>query len=98
MKQETAVDWFIDNAFNSGVLSFTNKPEMIERNAIIQQAKEIEKANEMHEQQIKDAYQHGQNNGWSYRDGYVKLITSEEYYEQTYKTQQQHDKNLSDTI
>ena len=40
-----------------------------------------------HEQQIKEAYKHGQNNGYSYRDGNpsVKLITAEEYYQQTFK-------------
>jgi hypothetical protein len=45
-------------------------------------------AKEMHEKEIKDTYGHGQNNGYSYRDGdpSVKLITAEEYYQQTFKT------------
>jgi hypothetical protein len=44
-------------------------------------------AKEMHEREIKDAYGHGQNNGYSYRDGdqSVKLITAEEYYQQQFK-------------
>jgi len=44
-------------------------------------------AKEMHVKEIKDAYGHGQNNGYQYRDGdsSVKLITSEEYYQQTFK-------------
>ena len=44
---------------------------------------------EMHKRQIKNAYEHGQNNGWSYHNGNssVKLITGEDYYEQTYGTE-----------
>jgi hypothetical protein len=54
-------------------------------------------AKEMHEKEIKDAYGHGQNNGYQYRDGGVSLIDgeecrvdlidAEEYYQQTFKTQ-----------
>ena len=46
-------------------------------------------ANEMHEKQIKDAYGHGQNNGYSYKYGRVNIISAETYYEQAYKTQAQ---------
>jgi len=48
-------------------------------------------AKEMHEREIKDAYGHGQNNGRSclYGNPYAKLITAEQYYQQTYKTQAQ---------
>ena len=56
-------------------------------------------AERMHEQQLKKAYKAGQDNGYSYRDGdpSVKLITAEEYYQQTYKTQAQchHQKKQS---
>jgi len=48
-------------------------------------------AKEMHEKEIKDSYGHGQNNGRSclYGNPYAKLITAEQYYQQTYKTQAQ---------
>jgi hypothetical protein len=48
-------------------------------------------AKEMHEREIKDAYGHGQNNGCSYLSGdpYANLITAEQYYQQTFKTQAQ---------
>jgi hypothetical protein len=44
-------------------------------------------AKEMHVKEINDAYGHGQNNGYSYRDGdpSVKLITAEQYYQQQFK-------------
>ena len=45
----------------------------------------IEKAKEMHEQQIKDAYGHGQNNAWLYYEGFGKLITKDDYYNETFK-------------
>ena len=44
----------------------------------------IEAAKEMEKEQIKDAYGHGQNNGYSYRDVGVP-IDAEEYYQQTFK-------------
>lgn len=45
-----------------------------------------EKVNEIHKKRIKDAYERGQNTGWSYGNGVpsVKLITGEDYYEQTF--------------
>ena len=44
-------------------------------------------AKEMHEKEIKDAYGHGKNNGYSYLSGdpYANLITAEQYYQQTFK-------------
>ena len=49
----------------------------------------VEQAKQMHEKQIKDAYDQGQNNGYNYRSNGRGYITGEEYYEQTYKTQAQ---------
>jgi hypothetical protein len=40
---------------------------------------------EMEKKQTIDAYKHGQNNGYNYRDNGTNYITAEEYYEQTYK-------------
>jgi hypothetical protein len=61
---------------------------LMELNLIIEEAKEMDKQRDrMHEKEIKDAYGHGQNNGRSclYGNPYAKLITSEEYYQQTFK-------------
>jgi len=61
---------------------------LMELNLIIEEAKEMDKQRErMHEKQIKDAYGHGKNNGYSYLSGdpYANLITAEQYYQQTFK-------------
>jgi len=52
---------------------------------IIIPKEEPKQALDMHEKQIKDAYKHGQNNGYEYRDGGVNIISAETYYEQTFK-------------
>ena len=46
-------------------------------------------AKEMEKEQTVDAYKHGQNNEFSHLMVGKLLITGEEYYEQTYKTQAQ---------
>jgi hypothetical protein len=42
-KMVTAVEWFIDNAFDEGFLWVTDKPAMFELNLIIDKAKEMQK-------------------------------------------------------
>ena len=49
----------------------------------------IPQSKKMNEQQIIHAYKHGQNNEFSHLMVGKLLITGEEYYEQTYKTQAQ---------
>jgi hypothetical protein len=50
--------------------------------------KEIyEQAKEMFENQIMDAYEHGQNNGYMYRDGNSNIIQAEQYYNETFKSE-----------
>jgi hypothetical protein len=44
-----------------------------------------EQAKEMFENQIMDAYEHGQNNGYMYRDGNSNIIQAEQYYKETFK-------------
>jgi len=68
MTQQTAVEWL----FSQIPFEWSSSRAAFEA---YQQAKEMDK------QQIKDAYEHGQNNGCSYEYG------AEEYYKETYKTQ-----------
>ena len=44
-----------------------------------------EQAKEMFENQIMDAYEHGQNNGYMYRDGNSNIIQAEQYYKENYE-------------
>ena len=71
----TAVDWLLK------FIEPSLTPEQKQFFSIV-----IPQSKKMNEQQIKDAYKHGQNNGLHYRFT-GKSITGEEYYEQTYKTQ-----------
>jgi hypothetical protein len=47
----------------------------------------IQQAKEMFENQIMDAYEHGQNNGYMYRDGNSNIIQAEQYYNETFKSE-----------
>jgi molecular chaperone GrpE (heat shock protein) len=40
----------------------------------------------MEKEQIMDAYEHGQNNGYMYRDGNSNIIQAEQYYNETFKS------------
>jgi hypothetical protein len=80
MADQTAVQWFIENAFKEGFLWVIDKPEMFELNLIIEKAKEIDKQ------------QHG--NTWdaaikAHDDrGHVharSLVDFDEYYNETFK-------------
>jgi hypothetical protein len=75
MAQQTAVEW-LENQ-----LTLALGDELKDLRGLFVVAKKI------HEKEIKDAYGHGQNNGRSclYGNPYAKLITSEEYYQQTFK-------------
>jgi hypothetical protein len=78
MAEQTAVDVLWENL--TSLFFFTD--------GIPIEAMEIyDKAKEMHEKEIKEAYGHGQNNGYSYKYGRVNIISAETYYEQTFKTQ-----------
>ena len=80
MAEQSVVEWLETN--------FPKIRERIDLSTSLQIHLKFQQAERMHEKQIKEAYKHGQNNGYSYRDGdpSVKLITAEEYYQQTYKT------------
>lgn len=73
MKQ-TAVEWFADKIGHNSLMALT------EYNEILEQAKAMEK------EQIIDAYAHGQNNGYMYRDGQSNIIEAEQYYTETYES------------
>ena len=82
MAQQSAVEW-LDRWYR-------DNPEATheEGNKALQQAKR------MHEKQVKDAYNHGQKNGYNYRSTGKGFISDELYYEQTFTTQA-HDKQQS---
>ena len=77
----TAVEWLNNNMPNVG--HYIPMEVALELHAKFQQAER------MHEMQIKDAYKHGQNNGYNYRSNGRGYITGEEYFEQTFTTQAQ---------
>jgi hypothetical protein len=76
MAEQSAVEWLETN--------FPKIRERIDLSTSLQIHLKFQQAERMHEKQIKDAYGHGQNNGYSYRDGGVP-IDAEEYYQQTFK-------------
>ena len=79
MAEQSAVEWLASN--------FPEIGNSIGMETSIEIHAKFQHAERKHEQQIKEAYKHGQNNGYSYRDGdpSVKLITAEEYYQQQFK-------------
>jgi len=80
MAEQSSVKWLERN--------FPKIGKLIDTATSLEIHIKFQQAERKHEQQLKEAYKHGQNNGYSYRDGdpSVKLITAEEYYQQTYKT------------
>jgi hypothetical protein len=73
---QTAVQWFINAAFDAGFLWITDKPEMIELNYIIEQAKEMEKQ-QMIEARVTAPF-------LPTPDKEVYLEEAEEYYNERY--------------
>ena len=47
---------------------------------------ELEYAKKLETEQIIYAYNHGQNNGYMYRDGQAQIIEAEQYYNETYNS------------
>jgi hypothetical protein len=80
MAEQSAVQWLESN--------FPKIGKSIDTATSLEIHLKFQQAERMHEQQIKDAYGHGHNNGLSYLYGCVP-IDAEEYYQQTYKTQAQ---------
>ena len=76
MAQQTAVEWLSNNLPKVG--KYITLEMTFEIHAKFQQAER------MHEMQIKDAYNHGQKNGYNYRGIRKGFISEELYYEQTY--------------
>ena len=76
MKQQTAMGWLIDNM----PIRF--------KNALLNEcASEIEQAKQMEKEQIVGAYLEGDRNGFTrYKSNNVEQRTSEQYYNETYKS------------
>lgn len=60
-----------------------NPPKILSFAEVIDKAQELLP---MEREQIIDAYKHGQNNGYMYRDGNSNLITAEQYFTGTYQS------------
>lgn len=76
MKQ-TAVEWLMAR-FESGDMYNVEDSQFIKQQAI-----------KMEKEQCMADYKHGQNNGYMYCDGNGNIITAEQYYNETYKTNKQ---------
>jgi hypothetical protein len=77
-KKQTAVEWLVDE------LSLKSMALKIMLNA----HKEIyEKAKEMEKQQIEDAYRNGKVNSFDVMNIGAVNITSEQYYNETFKSE-----------
>jgi hypothetical protein len=85
MAEQTYGEWIRSNP------EIPNIGERIDMETSIEIHAKFQHAERMHEKQINDAYGHGHNNGCSYLSGdpYANLITAEQYYQQTFKTQAQ---------
>ena len=75
-KEITAVDWLVKHW-----KKLQAKGEKMTWQQVID-ITELSKA--MEKQQMKDAYKHGQNNGYMFSDGVGNIIDAEQYYNQTY--------------
>jgi hypothetical protein len=76
----TAVEWFIDNAFEEGFLWVTDKPAVFELNLIIEQAKEMDK--QQHGRTWDAAIAAHDNRGHVHARS---IVDFDEYYEQQFK-------------
>ena len=76
----TAVEWFIDNAFEEGFLWVTDKPAMFELNLIIEKAKEMDK--QQHGRTWDAAIAAHDNRGHVHARS---IVDFDEYYEQQFK-------------
>jgi hypothetical protein len=71
----TAVEWLVEKLTNGHYLDEGMKQKIIEQ------------AKEMFEEQILQSYEHGQNNGYMYRDGNSNIIQAQQYYNETFKSE-----------
>lgn len=66
---QTAVEWFIEQITKNNMLAIDAIPQ----------------ANKMFEQQIKNAFNEGENNSVDYFNPENKIKESEQYYNETFK-------------
>ena len=81
MAQQTAVDWLFDELMKNYAMNYSIAKQINREAQIWAQAKQMMK------EQITNAYEHGQNNGYMYRDGASDIINEEHYYNETYGKQ-----------
>lgn len=77
MAQETSIEWL-----GHQIATMLMKDLSIEHTKRLSELLEI--AGQKHEEEIEDAYGHGQNNGYMYAHKKAITITKENYYSQTY--------------
>lgn len=78
MAQQTAVEWLIEQISEKQPNGFYVIDTLEDVKRIFEKAKQIEK------EQITNAYVHGQNNGYMYRDGGSDIINVDQYYNKEY--------------
>ena len=76
--KQTAVEWLINNLFQDNFFICTGG---IEDEDLVEY---IKKAKSMEKEQIKNAFNEGQNNSLDYFIPNNKMSESEQYYEETY--------------
>lgn len=76
MSKQSSIEWLIEQIYNNEKLFMSGNGNVLDE--ILEQAKQ------MHQEEIEDAYGHGQNNGYMYAHQKAITITKENYYSQTY--------------
>lgn len=78
-KQMSSIDWFVEQIHkNLPTYDLLNFDQKLFFNELVKQAKL------MHQQEIEEAYGHGQNNGYMYAHQKAITISKENYFNQTF--------------
>jgi hypothetical protein len=78
---KTAVEWLEDELLKNIITPCSFKEQKNKELKLWEQAKEMER------EQILQSYEHGQNNGYMYRDGNSNIIQAQQYYNKTFKSE-----------
>jgi hypothetical protein len=78
---KTAVEWLEDELLKNIITPCSFKEQKNKELKLWEQAKEMER------EQILQSYEHGQNNGYMYRDGNSNIIQAQQYYNETFKSE-----------
>lgn len=82
MSKQTSIEWFAEKDTELTIQFLEGKLNQIQ--LAIEKMQCLNKAKQMHKEEIEEAYGHGQNNGYMYAHQKAITITKENYYSQTY--------------